>query len=434
MEPVMLNAEMLSKFEAIGYIIEVLMAELLFLHAYKKRNLFWVRFPAAAVISGIIASSITYPAASIAIYRFMFFFFIIALTVGVMLFCYKGNSFSIVSSCIAGVATQHIAFKLMTIISLIPSMSALLEISVIYRIIVEILTLTVVYTIVYLMVARSQVPDRGSIRLNVLSVIVVLMCIGVNRLVADAKDLSNEVIAASSIYAILCCSFALSIQFYLHKWQQEKAESMVIKGLLSASEKQYEQWKEMVEFNNIQMHDLKHLLNHIEHLAGKEKTDIPDLSPIRESIEGFAPIVRTGNDVIDVLLRNMGALCRQQGVRLNCVSFTDKLDKFDSMSLYFLFGNAIDNARTGAASVSDKEKRLVDVSLKQFGDSVIIHIWNYFEGDITFEDKLPVSKDLENGHGFGIKSIKVIVDKFGGAFKTQVEGDVFHLNIILPLT
>jgi len=430
----MLNAEMLSKFEAIGYIIEVLMAELLFLHAYKKRNHFWVRFPAAAVISGIIASSITYPAASIAIYRFMFFFFIIALTVGVMLFCYKGNSFSIVSSCIAGVATQHIAFKLMTIISLIPSMSALLEISVIYRIIVEILTLTVVYTIVYLMVARSQVPDRGSIRLNVLSVIVVLMCIGVNRLVADAKDLSNEVIVASSIYAILCCSFALSIQFYLHKWQQEKAESMVIKGLLSASEKQYEQWKEMVEFNNIQMHDLKHLLNHIEHLAGKEKTDIPDLSPIRESIEGFAPIVRTGNDVIDVLLRNMGALCRQQGVRLNCVSFTDKLDKFDSMSLYFLFGNAIDNARTGAASVSDKEKRLVDVSLKQFGDSVIIHIWNYFEGDITFEDKLPVSKDLENGHGFGIKSIKVIVDKFGGAFKTQVEGDVFHLNIILPLT
>ena len=430
----MLNAEMLSKFEAIGYIIEVLIAELLFLHAYKKRNLFWVRFPAAAVIAGIIASSITYPSASIAIYRFMFFFFLIALTVGVMLFCYKGNSFSIVSSCIAGVATQHIAFKLMTIISLIPSMSVLLEISVIYRIIIEVLTMAVVYTIVYFMAARARVPDRGSIRLNILSVIVVLICIGVNRLVADAKDLSNEVIAASSIYAILCCSFALSIQFYLHKWQQEKAESMVIKGLLSASEKQYEQWKEMVEFNNIQMHDLKHLLNHIEHLAGKEKTDIPDLSPIRESIEGFAPIVRTGNDVIDVLLRNMGALCRQQGVRLNCVSFTDKLDKFDSMSLYFLFGNAIDNARTGAASVSDKEKRLVDVSLKQFGDSVIIHIWNYFEGDITFEDKLPVSKDLENGHGFGIKSIKVIVDKFGGAFKTQVEGDVFHLNIILPLT
>ena len=157
-----------------------------------------------------------------------------------------------------------------------------------------------------MLVARTQVPDKGSIRLNVLSVIVILICIGVNRLVADTWDISPKLVIASSIYAIICCSFALSIQFYLHKWQQEKAESMVIKGLLSASEKQYEQWKELVEFNNIQMHDLKHMLNRIEKLADKEKLDIPDLTPIRESIEGFAPIVKTGNDVIDVLLRNMG--------------------------------------------------------------------------------------------------------------------------------
>ena len=429
----MFDAEAISQYESIGYMIEVLIAELLFLHAYEKRKLFWVRIPIATVISGIIVSRISYPVATIAIYRFMFFFFIIALTIAVMLICYKGNAFSIASSSIAGVATQHIAYKLMTIFNLIPPVNALIQINIIYRILTEVMIMAIVYVIVYMLVARTQVPDKGSIRLNILSVIVILICIGVNRLVADTWDISPKLVIASSIYAIICCSFALSIQFYLHKWQQEKAESLVIKGLLSASEKQYEQWKELVEFNNIQMHDLKHMLNRIEKLADKEKLDIPDLTPIRESIEGFAPIVKTGNDVIDVLLRNMGALCRQQGVRFNCVSFTDKLDKFDSMSLYFLFGNAIDNARAGASSVSDEDKRLVDVSLKQFGDSVIIHIWNYFEGDITFEDELPVSKDMENGHGFGLKSIKVMVDKFGGAFKTQVEGDVFHLNIILPL-
>jgi hypothetical protein len=359
----MFDAEAISQYESIGYMIEVLIAELLFLHAYEKRKLFWVRIPIATVISGIIVSRISYPVATIAIYRFMFFFFIIALTIAVMLICYKGNAFSIASSSIVGVATQHIAYKLMTIFNLIPPMNALIQISIIYRILTEVMIMAIVYVIVYMLVARTQVPDKGSIRLNVLSVIVILICIGLNRLVADTWDISPKLVIASSIYAIICCSFALSIQFYLHKWQQEKAESLVIKGLLSASEKQYEQWKELVEFNNIQMHDLKHMLNRIEKLADKEKLDIPDLTPIRESIEGFAPIVKTGNDVIDVLLRNMGALCRQQGVRFNCVSFTDKLDKFDSMSLYFLFGNAIDNARAGASSVSDEDKRLVDVSL-----------------------------------------------------------------------
>ena len=107
----------------------------------------------------------------------------------------------------------------------------------------------------------------------------------------------------------------------------------------------------MVQFTNIQTHDLKHMLNRIESLANENRLDIPDLSPIRDSIEGFSPLVKTGNDVLDVLLRNMYTLCKQQNIRFNCVSYTDSLGTYDSMSLYFLFANAIDNARTGAATV-----------------------------------------------------------------------------------
>ena len=109
------------------------------------------------------------------------------------------------------------------------------------------------------------------------------------------------------------------------------------------------------------------------------------------------------------------------------------LAKFDSMSLYFLFANAIDNARAGAGAVTVPDKRMVDVSLKQFGDSVIIHVWNYFNGELTIKDGLPVSSNTSSGHGFGLKSIKMLVDKFEGAMEARTEGDVFHLNIILPL-
>ena len=129
----------------------------------------------------------------------------------------------------------------------------------------------------------------------------------------------------------------------------------------------------------------------------------------------------------------MDTLCKEQNIRFNCVSYTEQLGKFDSMSLYFLFANAIDNARAGADKVTDPDKRLIDVSLKQFGDSVIIHIWNYYSGEISFDNGLPVSTAQEEGHGYGLKSIKMLVDKFEGSLKTQTEGDVFHLNIILPL-
>ncbi|WP_081644412.1 GHKL domain-containing protein [Butyrivibrio sp. AE3009] len=85
------------------------------------------------------------------------------------------------------------------------------------------------------------------------------------------------------------------------------------------------------------------------------------------------------------------------------------------------------------SSCNNSDKRLIDVSLKQFGDSVVIHIWNYYEGNIVFEDELPVRDVGSAGTGYGIKSIKLLVDKFEGALNTNTENDIFHLNIILPL-
>lgn len=427
-----MNPIVLLQYETVGYFIEVLAAELLFLHVYKRRRYFFARLLLAFVAGAFVSSRISLSGAEGPFSRFFILLLVIAVSVLFMMFCFEGNVFSIVSSCMAGVATQHIANKLVAIVMIIPMISSICEINVGYRIFTEIIVCALVYAAAFASLDKDYVPKKSSIRLNVISISIILICIGVNRLVKTDGAEPSYVIA-TSVYAIICCIFALGIQFYLGKWQQEKTESLVVRELLSASEKQYEQWKAMVELNSIKVHDLKHMLHRIENYVDKYNIDIPDLSPMRESIDGFSPLVKTGNEVIDVLLRNMDRLCRQQGVRLNCVSYTDSLGRFDSMSLYFLFANAIDNARAGAAMVADEDKRLADVSLKQFGDSVIIHVWNYFEGEITFSDELPVSENAEEGHGFGLKSIKMIVDKFGGAMKAHTESDVFHLNIILPL-
>ena len=423
----------MQQYKSIGYLIEVLLAELLFLHNYRTRDHFLLRMAGGMAVSLLLVSRVSLAAAPTPMYRFVHLLFILIISVLCMLFCYKGNAISLISSCVAGVAVQHIAYKLTVIVMLTPLMAPLGEISPLYRSVTEIIACAIVYTIVFFVFARDYAEEKGNIHLSVTSFLIVITCIGVNRLVADHEVGDVEVELAAAIYAIICCVFALAIQLYLQRWQREKSESMVIKGLLSASEKQYEQWQTMVELTNIQTHDLKHMLDRIENLADKENLNIPDLSPIRDSIESFSPIIKTGNEVIDVLLRNMGVLCRQQKIRLNYVSYTDRLGDFDSMQLYFLFANAIDNARAGAGTVTDPDKRLVDVSLKQFGDSVIVHVWNYYQGDIVFADELPVSDNTDSGHGFGLKSIRMITDRFGGAMKAYTEGDVFHLNIILPM-
>ena len=421
------------QYESIGYFIEVIIAELLFFKALQKREKFYMRFILSVLFSLFLVSQLGLSSWTTTLSRFVMLLVILAISYFCMFISYKETPFSIFSACIAGIATQHIANKVLGLLELIPAVDFFSKESFIKDLILEIAVSFAIYLIIYLLFARNFRPDTGSIESTILSVILVLTCIGINRLVIDHSEANIYYKAASCLYAIICCVFAMTIQFFFSKWQQEKADSLVIKQLLSASEKQYEQWKAMVQLNNIHTHDLKHMLNNIEKLAGKDAIEIPDLSPIRNSLDEFAPLVKTGNEVIDVLLRNMDTLCKEQDIHFNCVSYTEMLGKFDSMSLYFLFANAIDNARAGAGAVTVPDKRMVDVSLKQFGDSVIIHVWNYFNGELIIKDGLPVSSNTSSGHGFGLKSIKMLVDKFEGAMEARPEGDVFHLNIILPL-
>ncbi len=427
-------ADTLATYRAIGYFLEIFIAEFIFVFSLKKRKHFFIRLFLYLIVTIPAMSFIDLYRNSPTILRLAYLLGVIAVSIVGMMILYDESPMLIVSCCMAGVATQHIANKTLTLILLLPLFYDLISVSPVYFFLSDVIVMTIVYLLTYFLVGRYYTPRKSSKRLNTISFLIIITCIGVNRLVADntAGNIYYEI--ASCIYAIICCGLALAIQLYLYKWQQEQAQALVVRQLLSASEKQYEQWKAMTKFISIQTHDLKHMIDRIQRLADKEHVAIPDLEPIRKSISGFSPLVKTGNDVLDVLLRNMSTLCSQQNIRFNCVSYTDCLGSYDSMSLYFLFANAIDNARTAADQVTDPDKRIIDVSLKQFGDSVIIHIWNYYEGKISFEDDLPVRGSDDQGTGYGVKSIKMLVDKFEGALNTKTENNIFHLNIILPLS
>ena len=56
---------------------------------------------------------------------------------------------------------------------------------------------------------------------------------------------------------------------------------------------------------------------------------------------------------------------------------------------------------------------------------------NYFEGELEFRDGLPrTTKSDKKYHGFGTRSMRMIVDKYDGAFAVNADNGVYHLNII----
>ncbi len=43
------------------------------------------------------------------------------------------------------------------------------------------------------------------------------------------------------------------------------------------------------------------------------------------------------------------------------------------------------------------------------------------------------TKDDKRYHGFGMKSIELIVHKYGGELTCRAEGGIFRLSILMPL-
>lgn len=417
--------------EALAYLVEIIYAEGLFLRYFEKREHYRLRSGVPLVVMFLLGTLTGIPQHS-SVIRFLWYFLFMAWRVLCAWVCFKGDFSSIVSACMAGFATQHIANKVTILVRLVPAAGAALERTPALGIPLEILVFVAVYALVYVVFARNIRTWSDSRQLNLLSGAIIFLCIGLNRLVADTAEGIVQHEAALCIYAIIGCIFALIIQVYISRWEEERSRALVMRRLLADSEKQYEQWKASSEQINVAVHDIRHMLARVEALVEKKHIELPGLKEVEKAVDRFTPSIRTGSDVLDVLLRNMTDLCGQEHITLHCAAYTDGLKHFDGMSLYFLFANAIDNAMESVARVEEPDKRFIDVSIRSFGSAVVIHIWNYYIGKLDFVDGLPVTRNDRSIHGFGMKSIALIAEQLGGVLNVHAENGVFNLNILLP--
>lgn len=59
---------------------------------------------------------------------------------------------------------------------------------------------------------------------------------------------------------------------------------------------------------------------------------------------------------------------------------------------------------------------------------------NYVKGKINIKNGLVATtkSDREN-HGFGMKSMRFVAEKYGGVMKAEQSGEWFSLNFVIPI-
>ena len=81
----------------------------------------------------------------------------------------------------------------------------------------------------------------------------------------------------------------------------------------------------------------------------------------------------------------------------------------------------------------DKDSRFVSLKVSADRKGIYIHEENYFIGEIEIKNGLiETTKKDKNNHGFGIKSIHRVVEKYHGKLNLFVEADMFQLDVFFP--
>lgn len=295
----------------------------------------------------------------------------------------------------------------------------------------QLLFAAAVDTVISLTAARWM-PKDGRYQIGPRQMILaclVYMAFGCLFLYAVSQKKHLEMIYMLQFY----CIHLLYLQNTLFRKSSMQKELDMIQLLLWQQKEQYQISKETIDLINHKCHDLKHQVHAIRAVKGEAEREAY-LKEIEDSVQIYDSIVHTGNEILDVILTEKSLFCKKYGIRISCVADGRLLSFMDPVDLYALLGNALDNAIEALKKISREKERAIDIMLYEKRSFLLLQIINPVEWEVNFKDGLPVSTKEENGyHGFGVKSMQHLAQKYGGFMTTEVKDGCFYLIIVMPL-
>ncbi len=216
-------------------------------------------------------------------------------------------------------------------------------------------------------------------------------------------------------------------------WVHAKSELSAIQNVLNRQYEQYRQSKENIEIINRTYHDLKHQIAVIR-AEQNPKKKIEYLNAMENAIKFYETQYKTGNNVLDTVLSSKSTEYLDNNIKFTCVADGKLLEFMEVMDICSIFGNALENAIESVKTIKDEDKRLIKLAVYAQKDLLLINFGNYYESKLKYENgNLATTKKDHIYHGYGIKSIKMAVAKYGGTVNINTNNNWFNLSILFPI-
>lgn len=229
--------------------------------------------------------------------------------------------------------------------------------------------------------------------------------------------------------AVLITIGGLIIYTLIISNNHHKEMEMLNKKIMDVQSQYYKE----IEMKNEDIRRFKHdIKNHIiclKYLLREKEYDEATnyVLQLETQIKHFKPRFTSGNHVIDAILNEKINYIEENEIKF---SFAGKLSnqlKIQDYDLCILFANAFENAIEACIEVCDN--RFIDVKIGTYNNFMSIIITN----STAMQKDLKTTKIDKSNHGFGIRNISRVVEKYNGSMQITQTKSSFRIDIIIKV-
>lgn len=434
--------ETMQYISCIRFSIQLIIAESVFLIGRPRKQPFGWRLAGGLVLYFILASGwyalLHLVPGIIPGVRVFFWIGLFVLTMGVIQLCFELQPIELLFVGTGGYATEHIGFTLARVLQYLTGgyeerLGVALEMFL-FRFLIYVAVSVVIYWVIIRRNREKESFKPHDGRIVLLSLVMLMTAIILSEFYCTASIVEQRTVVSNIIcplYGLSSCVLVLLMEYYVLRENRMKREQEMMEQMLQMATAQQKSSKQAIDIINMKCHDLKHQIRALATVRD-DALRSEYVAELQQATDIYDATYHTGCEALDYVLQEKTLLSKEYQVAFSCMVEGETIAFMSPADVYALMGNALDNALECVAK-EPVERRIISLHIRQCGQMVMIHLENQCSRQPEFQDGLPVTdKEDKNLHGFGVKSICYIAEKYDGEVLMRAQNGMFLMDILLP--
>lgn len=215
--------------------------------------------------------------------------------------------------------------------------------------------------------------------------------------------------------------------------QRGKERGRMLKLRMDMMEGDYRELLKVYEEKELLLHDVKNHMLTIRRMAeaGKDQEILCYLDEMDGVLQKGRNRNLADHDLVNLILNQKFQEAENEGISLRYVMEDMSGLQLKHTEICALFSNMLDNAIEANAKIAEGMERWLELKCARKGQKLVIHISNPMaETNIQFSGELPQTTKLDKRqHGFGMRSIRHVVDMHDGYMVIEAKDGIFSLTV-----